>query len=814
MNKTKTLRKMISLMLSVMLVLSMCLTGISVSATDTGNLTYVVTGAEELCGVGSTGYGWDPADLTNEMTANADGTYSKVYTDVMVANDYQCKVTITDADGTTTWYGVDGGADNFTFHVVEVCDVTITFNPETLEITATGAGVKIPGELEIDAIRTVGNGDGKWLNGVSWDTKDDSNIMTEVAPDVYEITYTDIEVFDNYQFKFVANGSWAVNWGGIYYDSGVETEAWFNASDNITVEVPYELADVTIRLDLSNFDYRTKTGATFTVYVVNTYEEPTEEPTEAPTVNDTTYVVAGVPALCGTGGTGYGWNSADLTNEMTANADGTYSKVYTDVMVVNGYQFKVTGTNADGVVSWYGIDGGADNVVFNVVKVCDVTITFNPKTLQITVEGDGVEIPSGLKIDAVYTAGNGDGSWLNGAEWDPADDSNKMTEVAPGVYEITYKGVAESDNYQFKFVANGSWAVNWGGIYYDSGVETDAWFDAQTNIIVEVPYELADVTIRLDVSNYDHSTKTGATFTVTVEEVKENPTEEPTEAPTVPEKVSIVGDVELELTKVDTDVYSASTVLEAGEYTFKVNELGTTMGFGYTFTDKIYSVKYSSDYKLATTFNATGGKYTFTYNAATNELTVKFKNYNDIVELCGDINVELAKGADTLYSGIVRLDSGMYEFKVNDKGVVKGLDYTFDDVVDSADLQQDCSSSLTLNANGGIYSVIYDSATSQLTVKHTAPSTSDVRVFGDINLDLVKNGTVYIATKTLEDGLYEFRVDAFGETLCNGTQFTDTVYKVEYKGEWQTATKFNATAGKYFFRFDETTNQLTIYKIA
>ena len=121
-------------------------------------------------------------------------------------------------------------------------------------------------------MRTVGNGDGNWLNGVAWDPAADENLMTEVSPRVYEITYTDLDAFDNYQVKFAANGSWAANWGGIYGGSGVESEAAYNSNDNITIEVPYELADVTLRLDLTNFDYATKQGAKFTVTVFEPHD--------------------------------------------------------------------------------------------------------------------------------------------------------------------------------------------------------------------------------------------------------------------------------------------------------------------------------------------------------------------------------------------------------------------------------------------------------------------------------------------------------------------------------------------------------------
>ena len=125
--------------------------------------------------------------------------------------------------------------------------------------------------LNVESMRAVGNGYGNWLNGVEWDFTADENLMTEVSPKVYEITYTSVEKDDDYQVKFVANGSWTDSWGGIYQGSGVESEAVYNG-DDLRFAVPYRLADVTLRLDLSNYDHTTKTGATFTVTVVEHHD--------------------------------------------------------------------------------------------------------------------------------------------------------------------------------------------------------------------------------------------------------------------------------------------------------------------------------------------------------------------------------------------------------------------------------------------------------------------------------------------------------------------------------------------------------------
>ena len=194
-------------MLSILITLCMVLLLVPTTAFAEDSV-YVVAGVSELCGT----Y-WDGSPETstdNIMEAQTDGTYKKVYTNVAVMNNYQFKIVENFADGTQNWIGIGiDNNDNFTFSVVSVCDVTITFDPETSKITVTGDGVEIPTELNVESMRAVGNGDGNWLKGVSWDPDSDENLMTEVSPKVYEITYTDLDAFDNYQVKFAANGSWA-----------------------------------------------------------------------------------------------------------------------------------------------------------------------------------------------------------------------------------------------------------------------------------------------------------------------------------------------------------------------------------------------------------------------------------------------------------------------------------------------------------------------------------------------------------------------------------------------------------------------------
>ena len=223
---------------------------------------YIVAGSEELCGTV-----WDGTDLNNKMTDNGDGTYSKTFTNVAVKNGYQFKV----VKNSEEWYG-DEADNNITFNVTTACDVTITFNATTFKSTVTGTGVQAY-VFNVEKVVAVGNGVGAWLNGANWEVNADANKMTQVADKVYEISFDNVPVSEeDYMVKFATNGSWADNFGGIFEASGKESDAMYN-SGNITFNLE-KAGTVTLRLDLSKFDYATRTGAKFVVTL------PGSEPAE------------------------------------------------------------------------------------------------------------------------------------------------------------------------------------------------------------------------------------------------------------------------------------------------------------------------------------------------------------------------------------------------------------------------------------------------------------------------------------------------------------------------------------------------------
>ncbi|MBQ2280767.1 MAG: hypothetical protein II246_06275, partial [Ruminococcus sp.] len=171
---------------------------------------------------------------------------------------------------------------------------------------------------------------------------------------------------------------------------------------------------------------------------------------------------------------------------------------------------------------WHGMDGTDLNYDFMLNADCDVTVTYNPETGEINVTGDGV-IPPVYNIESIAAVGNGQNNFLNGIVWDPAAEENKMEEVSEGVYEITFEECDTNTDYQFKFAANGGWDINWGldtDVVYNTPMEA-AYNGGNALLNYESENDYVDVTLRLDLTNWDTIKKTGAKITVFVEEVED-----------------------------------------------------------------------------------------------------------------------------------------------------------------------------------------------------------------------------------------------------------------------------------------------------
>ena len=260
-------------------------------ATEPADATqYVVAGVESL-----TGYEWQgsPALAPENVMTKSGDVYTKTFTAVPVGKSYQLKVVANTGDE-QKWIGLDGTDNNVTFDVETACDVTVTFDPATNKITVTGDGVKMVTDLKVNTITVVGNGENNWLNGVAWGVDAEVNHMTPVADKVYQIKYENIESADDaYQFKFAVNDTWAANWGLPEQSAapiGEEFDLTFNGQNMLlnTVSAGFEedsLVDVTITLDLTKFDYPSRSGAKATVKV-----EPSTPAVDNLTINATSNI--------------------------------------------------------------------------------------------------------------------------------------------------------------------------------------------------------------------------------------------------------------------------------------------------------------------------------------------------------------------------------------------------------------------------------------------------------------------------------------------------------------------------------------------
>lgn len=108
--------------------------------------------------------------------------------------------------------------------------------------------------------------------------------------------------------------------------------------------------------------------------------------------------------------------------------------------------------------------------------------------------------------------------------WD-VSNSISMKEVSPAVYEVTFENKSYEDIFDigctggFKFVKDNSWTDFWGFGAVSSGELHDAVYKGDL-IKIDPGSDAEESThnfiIRLDLTNWDWNTKTGATFTVTV----------------------------------------------------------------------------------------------------------------------------------------------------------------------------------------------------------------------------------------------------------------------------------------------------------
>ena len=141
-----------------------------------------------------------------------------------------------------------------------------------------------------------------------------------------------------------------------------------------------------------------------------------------------------------------------------------------------------------------------------------VALFFTLLPVSALAEGGGSNANTGLTISIV-------GGFNN---WNPSDIT--MKEVSPAVYEVTIENTSYdkiNDFPGFKFIKDHTFADQWGSsVTASSGTSYAVNYNDVSSITVSPGSDAEDsqhnFIIRLDLTNWDWGTKTGATFTVTV----------------------------------------------------------------------------------------------------------------------------------------------------------------------------------------------------------------------------------------------------------------------------------------------------------
>ena len=238
--------------------------------------TYVVAGDNaEIFGTS-----WDAGNTGNAMTKNDDGTYSKSYNAEKAYDVTQLKVVKNGAE----WIG-DPNGNNVAFAITAPGTFTVTYDPATGAVAVTGDNIA-DAVFNYETVYAVGNGEGNWLNGASWDPGYAANQMTKVADGVFEIEFTNVPDGFERQIKFAIDGAWTYNFGAPKenapeFVSGTTFDAAWDGG-NITFDTD-DTCDVKAQLELREFDFISKTGAKYTITITEKGNDPqpSTEPSKA-----------------------------------------------------------------------------------------------------------------------------------------------------------------------------------------------------------------------------------------------------------------------------------------------------------------------------------------------------------------------------------------------------------------------------------------------------------------------------------------------------------------------------------------------------
>ena len=205
----------------------------------------------------------------------------------------------------------------------------------------------------LEELYVAGNGDGNWLNGYYWDNAAVANKMTEISDGIYEITFEEMEAYNDYHFKIAANGSWEYNWGAAednVVQSGVAFVGVYNSASDILFEVPENNSTVTIRADI--------TGVSATSYrdpieITVTVTPPLDD------TNDPASYTAGDFVIAPTDG----------TTELTEDTDYNYADNKLTISTTTPVTISLNNVEKTDNVIIFDSTNGAANITLNNIKI-------------------------------------------------------------------------------------------------------------------------------------------------------------------------------------------------------------------------------------------------------------------------------------------------------------------------------------------------------------------------------------------------------------------------------------------------------------
>ena len=249
------------------------------------------------------------------------------------------------------------------------------------------------------------------------------------------------------------------------------------------------------------------------------------------------------------------------------------------------------------------------------------------------------------------------------------------------------------------------------------------------------------------------------------------------------------------------------------------------MGYNTSFTDNTpKGLTFNSKFKSQTTLIATGGTYRFQYDTSANALIVKkADSTTPPAYLTGDLHTVLKPvlgKEDSMASGSIYVAPGTYKFKAVNGTSECGYNTVINDATDPSkmlSISPNFSSSMTLNATGGVYTFTLFTKTNKFKVSYvndSDESKTDVHIAGDLKIVLDDNdgeSNIATATATVAADTYQIKVYNYGVIYTLGENLRDSGTK-GFKSFYSTPLNFTASGGTYTFTFNKNTGVFEVNK--